>query len=554
MSVIERNAALFKGYFPVPESEVEYHDIEVLPARNSQATLRFLSDAGRALYVHSAYDPASEAHTLAQGVRLLYDSVVLVFGIGLMYHVDALVARAFDKCRILLIEPDPRVFDVALREVDFSAAVGSGKVSLSIAQTSDELQSFLKTEITSENFVQTEVLALPAYTARYPEEYEAFTRALSAVTEQRRTENLTISNQSQLWVQNIIRNIKHMPGSIRHWTFRGLFESKPGVVVSAGPSLDKNVELLKKLKGKALIIAAYSSLKTLRAFDVVPDIVVAVDRLQSYVHDVNNAVTLDMPLLYVSSVDYRLLDRATGVKIYAPTQDDRFVLDLYLRRGYEEGTLFVAGSVAISATDFAATAGCDPIIFVGQDLAFTGKRLHSAGVDDNHMFEEYLDIMLADAFETDDISGGKVLTNFTMNMYRHVLEEYIRFDTGRTGRRYIDATEGGAVIGGTEILTLADVIPRAAALPEDIDILLNAHFADDSNRTFGESEAAEFRQVIADIRRDIVSDPDVCELASVRAVDDCDIEYLLPLVERVFRFLEERTERTNLHTTADRII
>jgi len=533
------------GYaFPgaIEDAPAEYTGIELLPARNLQTTMRF-QEEGKVIYVHSAYAPDKEARVLAEGVRMCYDSVFIIFGMGLMYHVNALAARAYPKCKILIIEPDYRVFDCAIREVELSGAFGSGKTALSVAQDEGELKKFLKKELTPENFMQTEIVVLPAYTAWYPEKYAAFQRALSEVKEQRGVENLTISNQNKHWTENILRNIKYMPQSFRHWSFSGVFGGKPGVIVSAGPSLDKNVKLLAKLKGKALIIATYSSLKTLRKHDIIPDIVVAIDRLQAYFHDRNEPVPLTAPLLYIPSADYRLLEKAEAEKILAPMQDDLYILELYSRLGYEEGQIFVAGSVAITAADFVATAGCDPVIFIGQDLAFTDKRLHSEGVDDNDEFERFLDRGLASSFPVDDVSGGKVLTDSTMDMYRRVLEGYIRYDAENSGRGYIDATEGGALIAGTDVLSLAEAIERTYIeyLPDEISGMLKEHFADRSNLAPGASHTATFWQEFVNLHRDIEGAPNIIALATIEAVEGHDIEKFMRITERAIESMEELT-------------
>ena len=60
----------------------------------------------------------------------------------------------------------------------------------------------------------------------------------------------------------------------------GKFKGIPGVVVSPGPSLIDNISVLKKIKGRALIICVLRALGTLLENDIIPDIVIPV----SYTH------------------------------------------------------------------------------------------------------------------------------------------------------------------------------------------------------------------------------------------------------------------------------
>lgn len=497
MSVFERNLEWLSSYMQKIENNSEYADIELLPARNMQMTMRFIADK-KVVYVHSAYNPEKEACSLAERVHLCYDSMIIVFGMGLLYHVKALINRAHPKCRILLIEPDHRVFERILREIDLNDIVHSGKIALSIAQNEAELRSFLKKEITSDNFIMTEVVALPAYTVRYAEEYELLKHLLRTIKEQREVENTTICNQSHIWTENIIRNMKYMAQSYRHWSFHGLFKGKPGVVVSSGPSLDKNVHLLAQLKDKVFIIAAYSSLKTLRKNGIVPDVAVAIDRLQS-LSNLDDPQMLSVPLLFISTVDYRILEKSTGAKIFAPMQEDQYILDLYSHLGYEEGFIYASGSVAIAATDFAVITGCDPIIFVGQDFAFTGRKAHSEATGDN---ENFINKQLESAFLTDDIFGEKILTDSLMEIYRRTLESYMKHCPDPV---YIDATEGGVPISGTEVYTLREVMNRfnTEKLPAVIGETLNKHFTDQSSLAFDTRYVVAFLQKLINVHGEI---------------------------------------------------
>lgn len=549
MSIIERNLQFLRNCCPeaagqFEQPKTEHPDIVLRPARNGQKTMQF-STNGRMLYVHSAYDPDKEARGMAEAVSLHYDSVILVFGLGLMYHVKALAARAYEKCRLILIEPDFRVFARVLHEIDLSEIITPGKVVLSIGQTGSELASILNAEITHVNFMQTETVKLPAYIAKYPDVYAEFERELSRVVERRSVENTTTCNQSAHWARNIIKNTRYLPESVRHWTFRDKFVGRPGVVVSSGPSLDKNVGLLRHLKDKAFIIAAYTSLETLRENGIEPDVVASIDSRQLMrENETELKEPLRAPLLYISKTDYRLVDKAAGGKIFATMLDDNYIRAAYAEAGYEDGALYSSGSVAIAATDFAAIAGCDPIIFVGQDLAFTGQKLHSAAGEalDHRFFKPAaLDKLLSNTFPVDDVFGGKVPTSPVMDLYRRTLEEYIEYDAGTFGRRYIDATEGGALIAGTEVLSLAETLGRIRAeeLSADVGEIFRAHLADDANRVFDAAFAEGYLREIESTHHDMAASADIRALAELdAAAGDSGVS----LADRVSAYLSDRAK------------
>jgi hypothetical protein len=130
------------------------------------------------------------------------------------------------------------------------------------------------------------------------------------------------------------------------------------------------------------------------------------------------------------------------------------------------------GSVSLTAFSLAYFLGCDPIIFVGQDLAYTGNRTYAS----NTIFAEQTinRIKEADKNQGDKIEfigcpergrhtaismldvpawgGGSVITSHEMLTYRDWLTEA----THHCNVTIINATEGGVHIPGTREITLED--------------------------------------------------------------------------------------------------
>ena len=75
----------------------------------------------------------------------------------------------------------------------------------------------------------------------------------------------------------VLNNLKNMALYDQTSIFHNKFEGKAAIIVCPGPSLAKNVELLKKIEGKALIICVLHALKDLQQRGINPDIVVHID-------------------------------------------------------------------------------------------------------------------------------------------------------------------------------------------------------------------------------------------------------------------------------------
>ncbi|WP_373845633.1 6-hydroxymethylpterin diphosphokinase MptE-like protein, partial [Clostridium sp.] len=75
-------------------------------------------------------------------------------------------------------------------------------------------------------------------------------------------------------IENNFTNMKKLIESPSIECVKDKYKDIPAIIVSAGPSLDKNISELKRAEGKALIIATDAVLTTLKNHGIVPDAVV----------------------------------------------------------------------------------------------------------------------------------------------------------------------------------------------------------------------------------------------------------------------------------------
>ena len=100
--------------------------------------------------------------------------------------------------------------------------------------------------------------------------------------------------------------------------------------------------------------------------------------------------------------------------------------------------------------------GCSPIILIGQDLAYTDNKFHSDAVRAD-VFKMNNEVPLQDSgseYFTEDINGNKVRTSFVFNLFR----EFYEINISDTKQLLVDATEGGAKIKGSKIMTFREAI------------------------------------------------------------------------------------------------
>ncbi|EKO4616357.1 motility associated factor glycosyltransferase family protein, partial [Campylobacter jejuni] len=259
--------------------------------------------------------------------------------------------------------------------------------------------------------------------------------------------NLTISFQCY---SHLLQNIPSMLGSIPFQRILSERKNKfdNAIVVSAGPSLAKQLSLLKAYQDKAVVFCADGALSMLEKEGVVPDYVLNID-------------FEDLPLRFFKNKQNKLslniLSCATHPSLVHFLDNKSVILrddPLYQSFNLNDfGYIDTGTHVSHFSYTLALALGFKNIIMIGQDLAFDEEgNSHSKGFDFGEKFEEEHKKY---KLKTQAYGGkGEVLTHITWNDYRIKLE-YL-FACNDQKAKFYNATEGGARINFTEELSFKE--------------------------------------------------------------------------------------------------
>lgn len=288
----------------------------------------------------------------------------------------------------------------------------------------------------------------------------------------------TILHRIGEWVRNVIASefkIRNSKGV--NWLFEKM-TGVPTILVGAGPSLNKNIDLLKECKKKAVIIACSSALKPMIEKEIIPDIVFVTDskpkemRLMLeesgfYAHE---KYAEQMILVCDSFVHPSVYEDWNGEIFFyniRTLESCPFTNSLIEFTG-QIGQLGAGGSVTTIMLCFAyGGLKCEPIIFVGQDCAYYDADKHhvantSSGVAD--LSKAYQPI------ETTDYQERKCFTNKALLSFCYWFEDFALANPGT----YINATEGGILTVGVTHQPLQSVLNNHLQQEYNIrDLLLN---------------------------------------------------------------------------------
>lgn len=471
------------------------YGVEFLPARDNTMYMQCTVN-GNVTRLNSSYNPEREADRWAgQYTYNGYNNVIVMFGMGSGHFVRALKDRINDNHVIILYEPLDYVFIKALHEIDLTDIISDDRISLVVGKDEAELFSRVAVFVHWANIDGLSIVRHPEYENVFLEEHSRFADVMNQVIRGIKIEGNTESFFGKEVAYNTINNIKYIPNSHYLSDFIGEFDEETvGIVVAAGPSLDNNVHILHEIKNKAIIMATDTSLKRLHDEGIVPDFVVSVDPKKP-VRLFENVGFENVPFMCKIDSNYKVLDMHCGHKIWVNPSE--YFKALYNSINIDIDYENSGGSVATMAFTLCNMLGLKNIVLIGQDLAYLGDSTHAGGIED-HIRDEENSISYVKGN-----NGGLVKTRGDWKIYLDWYERAIR-TLLPDETRVINATEGGAYIEGTEIMTLREVADtlctRELHITEKINnILTNCH--EDCNEKIAEF----FDNCVADIKAMIKS-------------------------------------------------
>ncbi|UYZ37779.1 DUF115 domain-containing protein [Clostridium beijerinckii] len=376
-----------------------------------------------------------EIKTLLNSINdIKFDSLILIFGIDTGEYLDSLHDVLCEKNKVLIFEPNKDIFNYNKEKIN------KDNIHL-ILYDKDNIKANLYKEINSTNFNNLYVHAFGNYPEVYKYDYEIFIENLDDAY-YTACSSISVANRfKDIFIKNFIANLKALKNSTPLNSYEDINKGIPAIVVSAGPSLDKNIADMvthKKELERYFIIAGSRTLKALIKNNIKPDMIVSIDPVDDNYDMMKDYLKENAPLAFYEYSNRYLVRDYEGEKIYLSTFLSNTIQELNNLKG-----TFLGGSVAHTCIDIANIMGCSPIILVGQDLAFTYDKHHSESAifdsDDTKNYEASLKV--------ENIFGEKIRTNITLNQFRLKMEEYIDFYKTHKQVEFINVSYGAEIKG-----------------------------------------------------------------------------------------------------------
>ncbi|EEL0633913.1 motility associated factor glycosyltransferase family protein [Campylobacter coli] len=378
---------------------------------------------------------------------------VCIYGIG-----NALLIKNLAKHykHLFVFESEIELFILALSTIDLSEELCSGKIYLvDIEEERVDIQLLILFDMKDmfEYLSLYEMFVNNSF-------YKQFCEKTWCETDEFCKKNIEIvirdsGLNSNLSFQSYFHFLQNIPSMLESIPFQRILSQRKNkfdnaIVVSAGPSLAKQLPLLKACQDKAVIFCADGALSMLEKEGIVPDYVTNLDftdLAMKFFQNKENKTSLN------------ILSCATHPNVAHSLKAENCMIVLRNKALYQRfnlndfGYIDTGTHVSHFSYTLALALGFKNIIMIGQDLAFDEEgNSHSKGFDFGEKFsgEENIDKLKVPAYA----GKGEVLTHTTWNDYRIKLE-YL-FACNDQKAKFYNATEGGARINFTEELSFKE--------------------------------------------------------------------------------------------------
>ena len=456
---------------------------------------------------------------------LKFDSLIFLFGIDTGEYIKNLKNSICAKNKVIIFEPNKAIYEKYNPNI-------TDNITLMFFDKK-QVKEILNKNINYKNINNVYFYAFGNYRKIFKKEYEYFVENLDWTLINASSQISLAKRFKKIFIQNMIANIPvlNQCTPIGHYLFTNF--NVPAIIVSGGPSLDQNIKEMLQNKEKlkeCFIITGSRTVGALIKNDIMPDMVVSIDPIDANYDMMKDYLDLKVPMAFYEYSNRYLVKNYKGDKIYISLLFSQTIEALNKLKG-----VYCGGSVAHSCIDIANMLGCSPILFTGQDLAYTNNKHHA----DNAIHDYDKTLNYQPQIKLVDIKGNLVNTTVTLGHYKKKLEQYIEMYKEHKRIKFFNCSYG-AKIKGAPHKELADVLNQIKFNNKKKNCIPNRDIEIDSKETvndilgFVDTCLIKASQGL-ELCETIIEENQVKSLVEV-ADDDIDLQRILYIIQIVNDF------------------
>ena len=475
--ILKNNLNTISKYNPTLEKKIFNHKIETdyhFETSISGENVLYRNDSP----IDDAIDPVwlgeNKYNTLQYKKN---NSITVILGMDSGYILREIISKY--KGKIIIHEPDMDNLKVILGIFDFSRELQNKNIM--ITNTDEDLEKAFNSLF----FVNYHMnIVYSSYYSGNKKFIKEFETKVKGIYELFQSNYKNLFGKNRVWTVSLFNNIPQVLKNQDLHELENSFKNKTAVIISAGPSLDKNIQDLKPYRDKVVVFCVGTALKAAVKYGIIPDFVAAIDISP------NTKTQLDIPELADINViascmtftDVFGLKAKRFLNYYGSTTPAvKWLGEVFNApvQKYHE-----AGTVSLTAFYSAKILGFKKIVFIGQDLAYTDNRCYSQdSIYGDYKLSFFKNINVKNLKETVKKIG---LPEESINRHKERLGKNLIKVKGQNGKsvltrpdfmhfikyfekianeyghelKLVNSTEGGAFLGGFEHITLKEALTR----------------------------------------------------------------------------------------------
>lgn len=391
--------------------------IQIINTKENNVTLQVNN-----VLLHSKYYPVKEGEKFIELNEKLYknQNVVMVYGLGLGYHIKELLKKCNDNCKIYIFDADKEIVKIA----DSIGNLENIRKDKRVKIFDNYSQKFFQDFVSIAQQVDDILIYKPSVTV-LSDEY----MPLKDILENYNIAKIAVDRFSEVMSKNYEHNVRLKVPGIQEFFKKINAKGETVIIVSAGPSLDYNINDLKKIKGKFKIFAVGRSLNILMSNGINPDMITIIDPQEVVYDQLKGYEDSDISLCFLSTASRWAVSNYKGPKYM-----------FYNEKNKDDIIINTGKTVAVATLDIAIKSGAKEIIFIGQDLGFLDNKRHSGTIDyvsEDGVYKKVL-----------SVDGNMINTNDGYLYFKRQIEKVIEENPNV---RFINCSKGARIKGTLEM-------------------------------------------------------------------------------------------------------
>ncbi|HOJ49680.1 MAG TPA: DUF115 domain-containing protein [Spirochaetota bacterium] len=329
------------------------NNVEILRTENGPLTLKIDNKL-----IHSRFDPIKEAEKLVEPI--LGYKIYIVFGLGLGYHIKALLKKSNPSLVIVIEDED------LIKIYKEKNPIYDERIKIFGCNEKEKIIEFLESFITIKTISNIKFFYLNSLYSIFFDKYKEIEKYIKMFLDYFFQSIFTEAEFSVLWYRNAINNLININRSSSYHIEGDV------AIIGAGPSLKDNLDNIKKLQKNIPIACVDTSLKPLISYGIIPDIVISLD---SQVHNYYDFIGIKKDLLKNTILCFDITSYSSipqyfnKIMIFKTENILTEFFNIFEER-LKIPEVLAGGSVSASALSLLYNMGASSIVLIGHDFEY----------------------------------------------------------------------------------------------------------------------------------------------------------------------------------------